>query len=466
MRPPEQHAEVPGSFRDPSGVVFLKDGTVYRQINHAYEEDYDHLMTSGLYEKLVQDGLLIPHTRMGLEYAISEDAYQVIRPEQIPFISYPYEWCFSQIKDAARLTLEIQAKAFGFGMSLKDCSAYNVQFVHGKPVLIDTLSFERYREGQPWVAYRQFCQHFVAPLALMSHVDVRMHQLLRVYLDGVPLDLASRLLPPRTRTSFGLLSHIHLHAKAQKRFADESIRSQARSVGRTAFLGLVDSLKSTIEKLEWQPRGTEWHNYYDISNYSDVAVEHKKQLVAEMLDTIVPAPASAWDLGANVGVFSRIASDRGIPTVSFDIDAAAVEKNYLESVTKAETDILPLVLDLTNPSGGIGWENQERASLLDRGPADVVLALALIHHLAISNNLPFTKIAHFLRQVCHSLIIEFVPKSDSQVQRLLSSREDIFGDYDQQTFEREFGEFFVIQCSEPIKDTDRVLYVMIERKSR
>jgi len=459
-KPPSPHTEVPGSFRDPSGVVFLRDGVVYRQINQAYRDEYEHLMASGLYEKLVRDGLLIPHTEVGLPCALSEDAYQVVRPEQVAFVSYPYEWCFSQIKHAALLTLEIQTKALEFGMSLKDCSAYNVQFVKGKPVFIDTLSFERYQEGQPWVAYRQFCQHFVAPLALMSHVDVRLHQLLRVYLDGIPLDLASRLLPGRTRANFGLLSHVHLHAKAQTRFADESIASQGRKVGRMAFLGLVDSLRAAVDKLTWQPGGTEWHNYYDISNYSNAAVEHKKQLVSQMLSEIAPAPTSVWDLGANIGVFSRIASDRGIPTVSFDIDAAAVEKNYLESADRAETHILPLVLDLTNPSPGIGWENQERASLVDRGPADTVLALALIHHLAISNNLPFRKVAHFLSQVCRALIIEFVPKSDSQVQKLLSSREDIFAEYDQPTFEREFGEFFAIESSEPITDSDRVLYLM------
>jgi len=460
MMPSRQHTEIPGSFRDPSGVVFLQDGVVYRQINQAYGEEYDRLMTSGLYERLVQDGLLIPHTEEGLRHAISQNAYQVIRPEQVPFVSYPYEWCFSQIKDAALLTLEIQVKALDFDMSLKDCSAYNVQFVKGKPVFIDTLSFERYREGQPWVAYRQFCQHFLAPLALMSHVDVRLHQLLRVYVDGIPLDLASRLLPGRTRTNFGLLSHVHLHAKAQTRFADESVSSRSRKVRRMAFLGLVDSLRSAVDKLVWKPGGTEWHNYYDISNYSDVAVEHKKHLVAQMLGEITPTPASVWDLGANVGLYSRIAGGMGIPTVSFDIDPAAVEKNYLESVAQAETNVLPLVLDLTNPSPGIGWENKERASLLDRGPADAVLALALIHHLAISNNLPFRKVARFFSRVCRALIIEFVPKSDSQVQKLLSSREDIFAEYNQTNFEAAFSEFFTIQSREPITDTDRGLYLM------
>ncbi len=460
---PERHAAFSASFRDPSGFIFVRDGSVYRQINQIYRENYEHLMSSGLYENLVQNGLLIPHTEVDLHYAATEDAYQVIQPEQIPFVSYPYEWCFSQLKQAALLTLRIQMVALDFGMSLKDCSAYNVAFRYGKPVFIDTLSFERYREGQPWVAYRQFCQHFLAPLALIGYVDVRLQQLFRVYIDGIPLDLASRLLPGRTRANFGLLSHIHLHAKAQKRFAGESLPSRGRTVGRTAFLGLMDSLRATAEKLEWQPGDTEWHNYYEILNYTDAALEHKKRLVSEMLDKVTPVPTSVWDLGANTGMFSRIASSQGMSTVSFDLDPAAVEGSYLESVAKKETNILPLVLDLTNPSGGIGWANQERLSLVERGPADVALVLALIHHLAISNNLPLGQIADFCAQICRSLIIEFVPKSDSQVQKLLSSREDIFEEYDQQHFEHEFGALFDIQQAEPIMDTARVLYLMTNR---
>jgi len=254
---PEKNDRNTASFRDPSGFVFSREGTIYRQINHSYEENYALLMSSGLYDKLTQAEWLIPHTEVGLDYAATGDACQVIRPDQIPFISYPYEWCFSQLQDAALLTLDIQMLAVEHGLSLKDCSAYNILFHQGKPVLIDTLSFEKYREGQPWVAYRQFCQHFLAPLALMSLVDIRLQQLLRVYIDGIPLDLASQLLPLRTRANFGLLSHIHLHAKAQQRYADEAVPSEGRTIGRTAFLGLVDSLRSTVKKLKWQPAGTE-----------------------------------------------------------------------------------------------------------------------------------------------------------------------------------------------------------------
>ena len=449
---------IPSSFRDPSGFLFHQDGSIYRQVNIIYKENYDYLIKSGLYKSLVNTDLLIPHKEVDIEYASSDEAYKIIKPEPIQFISYPYEWCFSQLKNAALTTLRIQIKALEFGMSLKDCSAYNIQFRKGKFIFIDSLSFEKYREDEPWVAYRQFCQHFLAPLALMSYRDIRLNQLLRVYIDGVPLDLASSLLPFHTRFKFSLLSHIHLHAKSQRYFADKIVNTSSRKMSRLSFTGLIDSLKTLVNKLNWQPQATEWANYYEDTNYSEDAFQHKKQLITEFLDKI--NPKTVWDLGANVGIFSRIASTRGIQTISFDIDPVAVEKNYLECVENRELNILPLLLDLTNPSPGIGWENQERMSILERGSADTVFALALIHHLSISNNLPLYKIANFFSKICNSLIIEFVPKSDSQVQRLLTTRKDIFPNYTQKTFESEFGKYFTIQNSMKVKDSERILYLM------
>jgi hypothetical protein len=447
-----------GSFRDPSGFLFWQNGSLYRQVNTTYRDNYEHLMKSGLYEALTTDGLLIPHEEIEIDFPQPDLAYNVIRPELIPFISYPYEWCFSQLKDAALTTLRIQKICLDFGMSLKDCSAYNIQFRKGRPVLIDTLSFEKYREGQPWVAYRQFCQHFLAPLALTSYKDTRLNQLLRIYIDGIPLDLASSLLPFHTYLMFSLLSHIHLHARSQKRFSKKTVDTRRYEVSRSSFLGIIESLESTVRKQKWQPHSMEWADYYQDTNYSSDAFAHKKQIVVEFIDKI--GPRSVWDLGANVGVFSRIASDKGIPTVSFDMDSAAVEKNYLECVRREESNILPLVLDLTNPSPGIGWGNEERLSLAERGPADCVLALALVHHLVISNNVPFNRIAEFLSGICRSLIIEFVPKSDSQVQRLLATREDIFPNYTQQFFEKEFKKYFKIESSVGIRDSQRTLYLM------
>ncbi len=363
----------PASFRDPSGFIFWRNGTLFRQVNRPYQKDYDHLMQSGLYSSLVQDGLMIAHEEVQEATGLSGEAYRVIKPEPVGFISYPYEWCFSQLKDAALLTLRIQRHALEHGMILKDASAYNIQFFGYQPVLIDTLSFEEYREGEPWVAYRQFCQHFLAPLALMAYTDVRLSQLLRVYLDGIPLDLASRLLPWKTRLNVGLATHIHLHASAQKHYAGEKVSTAARGkMGKMALLGLIDSLEAAVKSLSWKPHGTEWADYYQVTNYSDQAFEDKKKWVAEFVSRV--RPSVVWDLGANTGIFSRIASGQEARTIAFDIDPAAVELNYRECVRAKETNLLPLVLDLTNPSPGLGWANVERQALVDRGEANMVLA--------------------------------------------------------------------------------------------
>ncbi len=450
--------QLSASFRDPSGFLFSRGGILYRQVNHKYEQEYVRLMESGLYEKLVKAKLLIPHVEVNQLPAESE-AYKVIQPERVPFISYPYEWSFGQLKDAALATLSIQRRALKVGMSLKDASVYNIQFVHGKATLIDTLSFEIYKEGQPWVAYRQFCQHFLAPLALMALRDVRLNQLLRVYIDGVPLDLASALLPSKTRFNFGLLTHIHLHAGAQKKYSGADVKSRAGTTfGKQAMIGLIDSLDSTIRKLNWNPSGTEWGNYYDITNYSDAAFEHKKELVRKWSAQV--KPALVWDLGANTGVFSRVASETGAYVVSSDIDPAAVEQNYRQMKGEKTENLLPLLLDLTNPSPSIGWANQERDAFDVRGPADMVLALALIHHLAISNNVPLPQLADYFANLGKRFVIEFVPKSDSQVQKLLVSREDIFPKYTREGFEAAFKQRFKICEAVNVHESERVLYLM------
>lgn len=454
----QSFGQLSASFRDPSGFLFSRGGVLYRQVNQAYEQEYARLMESGLYEKLVKAGLLIPHVEVEQAPADNDAAFKVIQPERVPFISYPYEWSFGELKSAALATLSIQKRALKLGMALKDASAYNIQFVRGKATLIDTLSFEIYKEGEPWVAYRQFCQHFLAPLALMALKDVRLSQLLRVYIDGVPLDLASDLLPSKTRFNFGLLTHIHLHAGAQKKYSGEEVKSRSGSMSKQAMTGLIENLEATIQKLDWTPRGTEWGNYYDITNYSDAAFEHKKQLVGEWTKRL--QPALAWDLGANNGVFSRVVSSACPYVVSFDIDPAAVEQNYRQVKNDKTENLLPLLLDLTNPTPAIGWANRERDSFGARGPADMVLALAVIHHLAISNNVPLPQLADFFAETGKWLVIEFVPKPDSQVQKLLVSRKDIFPNYTRDGFEAAFKARFTIHKAVEIRESERVLYLM------
>ena len=216
------------SFRDPSGFMFMADGALYRQVNKVYAPHYRQLMESGLYEQLVKRAWLVAHEEVETPVADQSKVYQVIRPERIPFISYPYEWSFSQLRDAALLTLDVQTLALEYGMTLVDASGFNVQFMKGKPIMIDTLSFQKYAEGQAWTGYKQFCQHFLAPIALMAKTDVRLNQLLRAYIDGIPMDLASRLLPGRTWWRFGLVTHIHLHAKAQHALGRQRIAQNGK----------------------------------------------------------------------------------------------------------------------------------------------------------------------------------------------------------------------------------------------
>jgi hypothetical protein len=451
-------SKVPGSFRDPSGFLFVSEGTLYRQINSCYREHFELLVSSGLHQELVDAGMLVPHEKTDFSLAQSPEAYAIIRPRLLPFISYPYEWCFSQLRDAAHLTLQIQKKAFAKGMVLKDCSAYNVQFDRGKPIFIDTLSFEKYREGEPWVAYRQFCQHFLAPLALMALRDVRMNQLMRVHIDGVPLDLASRLLPWTSKLDFGLLSHIHLHAASQARYGGSGIAKSIHRMSRIGFQGIIDNLESAVRKLTLRLPKTEWGSYYSETNYSPQAREEKERLVSDWVKEV--RPDMVWDLGANTGVFSRLAAAHAKRVISFDVDPVAVELNYRETGKETGSPVLPLLLDMTNPSPGIGWAHRERQSFADRGPADCILALAMVHHLAISNNVPLDRIAALLSSLGRALIIEWVPKNDSQVQRLLASRDDIFNGYTQTDFEKSFGEYFSIQRKETVGDSVRVLYLM------
>ena len=453
---------VEASFRDPSGQLFTRLGVLYRQVNRVYQEHYTRLFESGLYQELVDAGLLIPHEEADLPPLEEAEAWKVIRPERVGFISYPYEWSFSQLKDAALTTLEIQKRALKRGMSLKDSSAYNIQFHGGRPLLIDSLSFEILPEGQPWVAYRQFCQHFLAPLSLMALTDVRMGLLLREYIDGIPLDLASRLLPWKTRLNGALQMHVHLHAASQKRYAASGLPT-GRKMSMNSMLGWIDSLESAVRGLRWSPEGTAWGNYYAETNYTQAGLEHKQALVSEYLTRI--GPSLVWDLGANTGLFSRIASRMGAYTIAFDIDPGAVELNYLDCKKASEKNLLPLLSDLSNPSPGIGWANRERKSLGERGPVDAVMALALVHHLAIANNLPLERLAEFLHGLGKWLVIEFVPKSDSQVQRLLASRQDIFPRYTQAHFVEAFERCFVIHRVENIRDSERSLYLMQARDS-
>ena len=445
----------------------MLDDRVFRTVTAYAAGDFEYVRSTDLIGRLIAKGLLVPEVRVKPD-VLGESAVgasYVLEHPRLPFISYPYEWSFSALKAAALLQLDIQLLALENDVTLADASAYNIQFQGTRPVFIDTLSFEEYRDGSPWVGYRQFCQHFLAPLTLIAYVDKRLAMLLRTNIDGIPLDLAARMLPAHTKLRPTLLMHLHLHAWSQVRNAAKvaaanSSRSSRRSMSRLGLRGLLDSLRSAVEGISWRPKG-DWANYYSATNYTTEAFSSKEKLVAEFIDAA--RPTSVWDLGANTGAFSRIAAGKSIPTVAIDFDAAAVEVNFQQCLTGGPASLLPLVCDLTNPSPGIGWANEERQSLEERGPADLIMALALVHHIAIANNVPLGRVADYFGRLGRHLLIEFVPKGDSQVDRMLRTREDIFEQYHVEAFERAFESVFSIEKRGRVEGSQRALYLMRRR---
>ena len=465
--PSLEGAEVdPASFRDPAGFVFRRDGVLYRQIQQPAADDWAAFHSSGLYEALVADGVLVEHADVSLGEAVRPGAIALIRPRTLELISYPYEWCFTQLQEAALLTLDLQARALDVGMRLRDASAYNVQFEAGRPIFIDTLSFEAAPETEPWPAYRQFCEHFLAPLALMAHRDARCGLMLRDFIDGIPLDLVARLLPWRTRLSPGLSVHLHLHARAQRRAGADPARTAAASRGRkisaTGQRALLDSLRRTVAGLRVERRG-HWADYAGSTSYSDTATASKGEIVRAML--VLARGRRVWDLGANTGAYSALATQAGYRVVAFDQDAASVEAHWRRVRGVRNPAILPLVVDLTNPSPAMGWALRERRSFLDRGEPDVVMALALVHHLAIGSNVPLEAIADLFARISPRAIVEFVPKEDPMTQQLLAAREDIFERYSLDGFRDAFGARFRIVRESPIADSSRTLF-LLERRGR
>lgn len=449
----------PASFRDPQGFLFEEGGVLYRQVNESGRADYEALVRSGLYDELTAQGILVRHQEV--EGPRGPGAWKVLRPEPIPFISYPSEWCFGQLRAAALATLRVQDAAMRQGMSLRDASAFNIQFDGSRPLLIDTLSFERYVEGRPWVAYRQFCQHFLAPLFLRAGCDPRLAALSASFIDGVPLDLARRLAARRYRWNPGFLAHVSLHARAQERYKDAPARpSAAPRLRREALSAIIGSLRSTVERLSWNPAGTQWADYYSKTNYTDAAMEQKKLFVAEVVQQV--QPRQVVDLGANTGAFAEVAARAGARVIAADVDHGAVELCFRSACATEGSRVLPLVVDLASPTPAVGWMNAERSSFLERchGKTDLVLALALVHHLAIGNNVPLRKVAELLARTAPLAVVEFVDKADSQVQRLLASREDIFADYTETGFEKALEGLFTVARRAPIEGTRRTLYLL------
>lgn len=444
------------SYKDPSGYIFYENDEIFRSIDESYRENYEELMCCGLYSKLVEKQILIRHDEVSESASSRVGEYKVIKPQKVPFVSYPYEWSFSMLKDAALTTISIMSLALQHGMVLKDASAYNIQFMNGHPIFIDTLSFEKYNEGEPWIAYGQFCRHFVAPLALMAYTDVRISALLVENIDGIPLDMTIKLLPYKARFNIGLIMHLYAHTMTIKKTERKFKKYKLSFFSYNSMLALLDSLETTIKYLQLKKKNTEWANYYNSTVYNNNAFNSKKEDISELLSFC--GEGIVIDLGANDGTMSRIAAQNNRLVIACDKDPVAVEKNYLKVKQNAENNILPLVIDLLCPSPAIGWANLERKSFLDRiGDNNIILALALIHHIAITSNIPFQKLVECFQSFGKYVILEFVPKNDENVISMLINRKDIFPNYSINCFNSSMNSYYKLIKSLSIRDSNRIL---------
>ena len=422
--------QLESSFRDSASYVFSKDGCFFRRFTPSGLADYSQFLESGLSKTLVEAGLLVDFQQCG-----QDDQGAVIQLDTLPFISYPYEWCFSQLKDAAVLTLDVAEKSLEHGMILKDASAFNVAWRQGKPIFIDHGSFTTYIEGRPWQAYRQFVMHFLAPLLLMRNINPQFLRYFSVNLDGFPLNLTSRMLPWMSWLSPTALMHIHWHAILERRHSaiDMSDKPEAGTFSKKNMVNLLAHLKSCVSSLKSPTKNSEWQNYYENTNYSRSAMTAKLLLV-EKLSERVPRQRII-DLGANDGRFSMEVGKNAETVIAADIDYNAIESLYSRHLP----NIYPVVQDFSNPSVSCGVLGRERMSFSQRAQGDLVLGLAIVHHLRIGANWTIRQIVELFAECAPSAIIEFVPKEDSQVQGLLLSRKDIYDDWTLDIFLAELG---------------------------
>jgi hypothetical protein len=458
MNLPHNH---PSSYRDPSGFVFFKNGILYRQINKVFKNDFDFFIDSGLYTHLVDKRLLVSHQTVSENLTGSQDCYVILKPEFIPFISYPYEWCFDMLKEAALLTLEAAKEALNYKMMLKDASAYNVQLYRGKLIFIDTLSFERYDEQKPWIAYRQFCEHFFAPLALMHYLKEPLQNLFIAYPDGIPLNIASKLLPFKSRLNLHSYLHLHLQNFLPKKMRAKDEKS--KSFSKKKMENLLQSLEQAIQSFSFSPARTAWSNYYTEANQRGDYVSAKKQIIGDWIKTL--NVNTILDAGANEGEFSELAANLSTYVISTDSDRSSIRSLYKRVKQKNIPNICPLVMDLSSPSPAMGFNNKEWLPFFERAKVDVILALALIHHLVLLKNIPFDKIAEMFSSIGRYLIIEFVPKEDEKVQLLIQQKENKCHDYTREAFTKSFSQYFSVMDQRNIGGSKRTLYLLKRKET-
>ncbi len=435
--------------------MFERDGQWFRHLNASYAADYALLMGSGLYDALVRKNKLIPHTEIRENVSGSAHFHVTLLPQQITFISYAYEWSFDMLRDAALLTLDVGLEAIAHGMILKDATSFNVQFEQAKPVFIDTASFEKYDETKPWIAYRQFCESFLAPLLLTHYTGMDLNRLLMAYPEGIPIAICAKLLP--WKSWFSLLTVLHIHLQAGVK-TDNRQQEHRQGFSRQKLRNILQHLRRGIAALRIGGEKTVWSDYYSDTIKSQAYLQEKQAAFHQLLDAL-PA-GTALDIGANRGVFSRLLAEKHWQVIAADFDPGAINDLYLDLKKVAATDVLPLVVDIIQPTPALGWSNTERASFMERSTYDLVSALALVHHLAIAKNIHFEQMAPCFHALCGKyLIIEFVEKEDEKARILLQRKETGYEWYNRSGFEAHFTLLFSLVHSMQLSNGLRTLYL-------
>jgi SAM-dependent methyltransferase len=451
-----------GSFRDPNGRVYLHRGEVFRGLSRSALDNFRALRETRFYGKFLQSGELVGTEEIPAPgwAAVQAEWAGWLQHQAVPFISYPYEWTFSMLRDAALLQLRLLEAALQEGWSMKDATPYNVQFVAGKPVFIDIPSFEPLPPGSAWQGYRQFCEMNLFPLLLQAYKGVDFQPFLRAGINGIDVQMADGLFSLRDRLRKGVGSHVWLQALLDRKYGNSqrNLRNELRNAGlnRELLLSNVRKLKKLLQNLEWKPVGSEWADYTAFHNYSDEDHAAKAEFVEHAVRD--SEAQLVWDLGCNTGQFSAIAARHAPQVIAMDIDHLAVERLYRNAELMSGGRILPLVQNLANPSPAWGWNQAERKTLEQRGRPQLVLALALIHHVVISANIPVSEFVAWLASLGSALVIEFVDRADDKVVQLLRNRSEQFPDYNPQSFEQALARHFTIVRQQDLREGLRTLY--------
>ena len=445
--------------------MFYRGDRVLRGLDRHSFDDWTALSSSPLFARLVAEGKVVG-TRVADDVDPTLDGLHrgvvaVLEHDVVPFVSYPYEWPFGMLRDAALLQLELVRRALDADLMLKDSSPYNVQWHGTSPVFIDIGSFERLPENEPWAGYRQFCMLFLYPLLIQAYCGVPFQPWLRGSLAGITPTECANVIRGRRRLHRGVLTHVVLHGQLERRYAGsggEATR-ELRSAGfrKELIAANIRKLEKLVGRLEWKPSASAWSGYEATTSYTEADAERKERFIADVVE--VEQPRLVWDLGCNEGRHARIAAATADVVVALDSDAAVVDRLYRELRREGNANILPLVGDVVDPSPALGWRGLERRPLQSRGAPDLTLALALIHHVVISGNVPVSEFLDWLWGLGGALAIEFPTPGDPMVGRLLArKRAHDHPDYRTEWFEQCLEERFEVVRSESLAEGTRRLY--------